>query len=92
MYQTIPVRHLDAWLEQGYTGRLIDLRTPEEYNVSHLCEAENIPFLWLQDNRQTLTGERPLLVCGWYDWMGYEVYNLGGGYRFYQGKYQCSLR
>ena len=51
MYQTIPVRHLDAWLEQGYTGRLIDLRTPEEYNVSHLCEAENIPFLWLQDNR-----------------------------------------
>ena len=61
MYQTIPVRYLDAWLEQGYTGRLIDLRTPEEYNVSHLCEAENIPFLWLQDNRQTLTGERPLL-------------------------------
>ena len=50
MYQTIPVRHLDAWLEQGYTGRLIDLRTPEEYNVSHLCEAENIPFLWLQEN------------------------------------------
>ena len=47
MYQTIPVRYLDAWLEQGYTGRLIDLRTPEEYNVSHLCEAENIPFLWL---------------------------------------------
>ena len=42
MYQTIPVRYLDAWLEQGYTGRLIDLRTPEEYNVSHLCEAENI--------------------------------------------------
>ena len=36
MYQTIPVRHLDAWLEQGYTGRLIDLRTPEEYNVSPL--------------------------------------------------------
>ena len=65
MYQTIPVRYLDAWLEQGYTGRLIDLRTPEEYNVSHLCEAENIPFLWLQDNRQTLTGERPLSVyCG----------------------------
>lgn len=28
MYQTIPVRYLDAWLEQGYTGRLIDLRTP----------------------------------------------------------------
>ena len=52
MYQTIPVRYLDAWLEQGYTGRLIDLRTPEEYNVSHLCEAENIPFLWLQDNRR----------------------------------------
>ena len=26
MYQTIPVRYLDAWLEQGYTGRLIDLR------------------------------------------------------------------
>ena len=66
MYQTIPVRYLDAWLEQGYTGRLIDLRTPEEYNVSHLCEAENIPFLWLQDNRQTLTGERPLLCgCSW---------------------------
>ena len=21
MYQTIPVRYLDAWLEQGYTGR-----------------------------------------------------------------------
>ena len=44
MYQTIPVRYLDAWLEQGYTGRLIDLRTPEEYNVSHLCEAEIFHF------------------------------------------------
>ena len=102
MYQTIPVRYLDAWLEQGYTGRLIDLRTPEEYNVSHLCEAENIPFYGfritgrhLQVNVRfcfTVRGGESLLVCGWYDRMGYEVYNLGGGYRFYQGKYQCSLR
>ena len=25
-------------------GRLIDLRTPEEYNVSHPARRENIPF------------------------------------------------
>ena len=103
MYQTIPVRYLDAWLEQRVHGRLIDLRTPEEYNVSSPLRGGKYSVLWLQDNRQTLTGERPLLfycargvkafwcAAGMTGW-DMRVYNLGGGYRFYQGKYQCSLR
>ena len=101
MYQTIPVRYLDAWLEQGYTGRLIDLRTPEEYNVSSSSARRKIfHFYGFRITGRHFTGERPLLfycargsesllVCGWYDRMGYEVYNLGGGYRL-SGEALCA--
>ena len=84
-------------------GTLIDLRTPEEYNVSHSARRKIFHFYGFRITGRHLQvnvrfcftvrgGVESLLVCGWYDRMGYEVYNLGGGYRFYQGKYQCSLR
>lgn len=103
MYETIPVRHLDVWLERGYRGRIIDLREEEDYRNSHLCLAENIPYrIWEQAPFEAiprLTWEQPVLfycargsesmmVCNYYDRLGYQVYNLGGGYRFYRGKYE----
>ena len=102
MYETIPVRCLDTWLERGYTGRIVDLRDRTSYHRSHLCTAENIPYeRWREDpfhELPQLTWETPILfycergsesmlVCNYYDRLGYKVYNLGGGYRFYCGKY-----
>ena len=41
MYQMIPVRRLDQFLDQGFSGTIIDLRSPEEYKCFHLKGAVN---------------------------------------------------
>lgn len=102
MYETIPVACLDHWLESGYTGRIVDLRDEEAFRISHLCTAENIPYEKFTEDPMlalpVLTWDEPvlfycargsesMLVCNYYDRRGYRVYNLGGGYRFYRGKY-----
>ncbi len=100
MYETIPVNDLDRWLEQGYTGRIVDLRDPESFYRSHLYDAENYPYEELMENPSVLTGEAPvlfycsrgsesMLACNYYSRQGLEVYNLGGGYRYYRGKYNA---
>ena len=45
MYKTIPIQYLDQWLEQGYNGRIIDLRSPSSYCQGHISGAENYPFV-----------------------------------------------
>lgn len=102
MYETIPVACLDDWLEAGFDGRIIDLRDPEAFCQSHLCTAENIPYPRFQEDPllalpfltwgepvlfYCARGNESMLVCNYYDRKGYRVYNLGGGYRFYRGKY-----
>ena len=98
MYETIPVQDLDAWLEQGYRGRIIDLRDRDVYLRSHLYGAEHYPFGELWENPALLEGEDPLLfycargsesmrACNLYSRRGRLVFNLGGGYRYYRGRY-----
>ena len=98
MYETIPVWQLDSWLERGYDGRIIDLRDAESFRCFHLYTAENYPYEELMEKPSALDGEKSLLfycsrgsesmlACNYYFRKGYEVYNLGGGFRFYEGKY-----
>lgn len=102
MYETIPAAHLDPWLESGFTGKIVDLRDEEAFRQSHLYTAVNIPYEKFAEDpflaMPQLTWEEPvlfycargsesMLVCNYYDRLGYQVYNLGGGYRFYRGKY-----
>lgn len=98
MYETIPVQHLDRWLEQGYEGRIIDLRSPSSYCQSHLCGAENYPFDELMEHPELLDNSQPLLfycargsesllACNLFYRKGYHVVNVANGLRFYRGKY-----
>ena len=101
MYETIPVNVLDQWLEQGYRGRIVDLRDPDAYAQSHLYGAENFPYEWLMENPSVLEGtdapvlfycsrgSESMLACNYFSRTGLKVYNLGGGYRFYRGKYNA---
>lgn len=98
MYKTIPIQYLDQWLEQGYDGRIIDLRSPSSYCQGHISGAENYPFDELMDDPDLLDGSCPLLfyctrgsesmlVCNLYYRKGYQVVNVANGLRFYRGKY-----
>ena len=98
MYETIPIQRLDQWLEQGYEGRIIDLRIPQLYQSGHLWGAENIPYEELEQEPSLIDGPGPflfycsrgsesLLVCNYYSRQGMEVYNVAGGYIWYKGKY-----
>ena len=103
MYKTIPVMRLDRWLEQGYSGKIVDLRDPEAYQQSHLFTAENYPYEELMEDEDRAfdklwdgtpilfycsRGSESMLVCNLFARRGALVYNLGGGYRFYRGKYE----
>ncbi|MCQ4991600.1 rhodanese-like domain-containing protein, partial [[Clostridium] symbiosum] len=59
--KTIPIQYLDQWLEQGYNGRIIDLRSPPSYCQGHISGAENYPFDELMDDPDLLDGSCPLL-------------------------------
>ena len=98
MYDTIPSQHLDRWLEQGYNGRIIDLRDPESFRRGHIYGAENYPFDELMQDPSLLTGARPLLfycsrgsesllACNYYSRLGYQVFNVANGITYYRGKY-----
>lgn len=98
MYKTIPIQYLDQWLEQGYNGRIIDLRSPSSYCQGHISGAENYPFDELMDDPDLLDGSCPLLfyctrgsesmlVCNLYYRKGYQAVNVANGLRFYRGKY-----
>lgn len=98
MYETIPIQYLDEWLEQGYDGRIIDLRSPSSYCQAHLSGAENFPFDELMEWPDQLDGCQPLLfyctrgsesmlACNLYARKGYQVFNVANGFRFYRGKY-----
>lgn len=102
MYETIPIQYLDEWLEQGYDGRIIDLRSPSAYHQSHLCGAENYPYDRLMEQPELLDGSRPLLfycsrgsesllICNLYYRRGYQVVNVANGLRFYRGKYLTNM-
>ena len=102
MYETIPIQHLDAWLERGYDGRIIDLRNESSYCRGHICGAENYPYEELLEQPSLLTGERPLLfycsrgsesllACNYYSRRGYRVANVANGLIYYRGKYLTTV-
>lgn len=98
MYDTVPVQYLDYYLEQGFDGRIIDLRDAESYQYSHIKGAENYPYDDLMNDPSVLPGDRPilfycsrgsesLLACNKYMRMGYCVINVANGMNLYRGKY-----
>lgn len=98
MYQTIPVQYLDYFLDNGFDGRIIDLRGRNVFGHAHIKGAENIPLDELLANPSLLSADTPvlfycsrgsesLLASIRFSRMGFQVVNMAGGLRFYQGKY-----
>ncbi|MEF9954870.1 MAG: rhodanese-like domain-containing protein [Clostridium sp.] len=98
MYQTIPIQYLDRYLEQGFNGRIIDLRNVSSYQYSHIDGADNIPFDELMRQPSMLTAKTPILfycargsesmlACNYFFQRGYSVVNVANGLNLYAGKY-----
>lgn len=98
MYDTIPIQYLDYFLEQGFDGRIVDLRDETSYEYGHIKGAENYPFDDLMDAPSLLSedvpilfycsrGSESLLACNRYAGMGYRVINVANGLNLYRGKY-----
>lgn len=103
MYQTVPIQYLDLFLEQGFDGRIIDLRNPPSYEQAHIMGAENFPLFELLGCPSMLSdevtilfycsrGSESLLACNRYSQMGYHVVNVANGLNLYSGKYLVSGR
>lgn len=101
MYETVPIQYLDLFLEQGFDGRIVDLRNPPSYKQAHIVGAENFPLYELLTCPSILTDERTilfycsrgsesLLACNRYSQRGYHVVNVANGLNLYQGKYLVS--
>lgn len=72
---------------------MLDVRTSEEYSLGHIKNSVNIPLDELRENISTLdktkkiyvnchSGLRSYLACRILSNLGYDCYNLSGGFRF----------
>jgi adenylyltransferase/sulfurtransferase len=59
---SVHVRELKAWLEEGRSVRLIDVRGPEEWSLNRLPGAEHIPLAQIPVRYQTLPMDEDLVI------------------------------
>lgn len=82
-------------LAQDPSVTLLDVRTPEEFAQGHIPGALHIPLDALRENLSILeqwkkiyvycySGLRSYIACRILTGLGFEVWNLSGGYRFYR--------
>lgn len=96
MYQMIPVQRLDEFLDRGFPGMIIDLRSPEEYSRFHLQGAVNRELEELLKQPEEVDRAFPVLfycargseslraaVC--FSRMGYRAFDVANGIQYYRG-------
>lgn len=101
MFAVIAIQKLELMLEQGCPFILIDLRTAQEFQDSHLAGAVNIPFDQLEEYPfdaypgATLVfycehGGKSMQAARNFAKMGWNALSLGSGIQYYRGKYLVS--
>lgn len=96
MYQMIPVRRLDMFLDRGFPDTIVDLRSPADYRRSHIRGAINRELESLLENPQEIPCDRPVLFyCARgseslkasirFSRMGYQVFDVANGLSYYRG-------
>ncbi len=96
MYQMIPVQRLDQFLDQGFSGTIIDLRSREEYGRFHLKGAVNRELEELlnwpgQIDRgfpvlfYCTRGSESLRAAVSFSRMGYQAFDVANGIQYYRG-------
>lgn len=96
MYQMIPVRRLDMFLDRGFPGTIVDLRSPGDYRRFHIRGAVNRELQSLLEQPQEIPKQLPVLfycargseslrasVC--FSRMGYQVFDVANGMNYYRG-------
>lgn len=101
-YPTISMRELDCWITCNTPMELIDLRSREAYEYSHLKGAVNIPFQELEEMLERgefclctdvplvlycARGSLSMLACNHLSARGYPVVNAAGGMAAYRGNW-----
>ena len=102
-YPTISMRELDCWITCNTPMELIDLRSREAYEYSHLKGAVNIPFEELEEMYYgqepfcpcievplvlyCTRGGQSMLACNHLSARGYPVVNVAGGIAAYRGNW-----
>jgi rhodanese-related sulfurtransferase len=96
--ENIAAYNLDRYLSRYRDGLLIiDVRSEREYREGHISEAINIPYedflkrdIKLENNRKVLVycsrGGRSVRVARMLLYKGYDVVNVVGGLKEYNGK------
>ena len=88
----------DRWREMGRVQRIIDLRSPWQYEKERIRGSENIPYDEFWDHMDEINygemtvfycerGAKSMVICRDLWRMGYEVADLAGGMMNYRGKY-----
>ena len=62
MHQSITKQQIEEWQEQNRTVKLIDIRTPAEYEKMHVPGAVNIPAETIAGSSTKLAGN-DAIVC-----------------------------
>lgn len=97
-FPMLPYWEFDRWIEAGRIRRIIDLRSPWQYEEERIKGSENIPYdeFWErmdEINPGEITvfccerGAKSMVICRDLWRMGYEVADLAGGIVNYRGKY-----
>lgn len=86
---------LDGYVERR-EGIIIDLRTPEEYNISHIRGAVNVPYDEVEKLALYPKGQKLILYCDRggaslsaakdLARKGFRTYSLNGGMLGYKGR------
>lgn len=98
MFQTISMKQLEKYLEQGMDVTLLDVRSRGEFAEGHLMGAVNIPVEELEGRISELTRDRPVIIyCAHgskslmaarlLDRMGFCTAAAAGGLSYYRGRF-----
>lgn len=94
-FETISPKMLDYYVERK-DAVIIDLRSEEEYGISHIRNARSIPYEKLEERRDFPKDKLLVFYCDRggaslsaakrYYHLGYNVRSVIGGFRAYNGR------
>lgn len=64
MHRRISVEQLKALMKEGATVNVIDVRSPAEYRLGHICGSADVPVGSIEETFQSVDPERLIVVYG----------------------------
>lgn len=64
MHRRISVEELKGLMKEGARVNIIDVRSPEEYRLGHICGSADVPVDSIEETFQSIDPERLIVVYG----------------------------